>query len=175
MYCRIPLTETRGIWGRKGKEDPQQVPHDARPPTTKETTTKNVYSTSVGSTALPGSEANNYTHTKVQRKTTERTREWTKGISSTPAGQTRERMRKRRERENWDWVLGSRGRDWAAGPALMTVTAATSAAAGTNQRPPRADLAPSPCCARGLHSVRVAITLSPEKHVPGCEGSATLL
>ena len=36
----------------------------------------------------------------------------------------------------------------------MTVTAATSAAAGTNQRPPRADLAPSPCCARGLHSVR---------------------
>ena len=36
----------------------------------------------------------------------------------------------------------------------MTVTAATSAAAGTNQRPPRADLAPSPCCARDLHSVR---------------------
>ena len=36
----------------------------------------------------------------------------------------------------------------------MTVTAATSAAAGTNQYPPRADLAPSPCCARGLHSVR---------------------
>ena len=36
----------------------------------------------------------------------------------------------------------------------MTVTAATSLAAGTNQRPPRADLAPSPCCARGLHSVR---------------------
>ena len=35
----------------------------------------------------------------------------------------------------------------------MTVTAATSAAAGTNQRPPRADLAPSPCGARGLHSV----------------------
>ena len=26
--------------GRKGKEDPQQIPHDARTPTTKETTTK---------------------------------------------------------------------------------------------------------------------------------------
>ena len=36
----------------------------------------------------------------------------------------------------------------------MTVTAVTSAAAGTNQHPPHADLAPSPCCARGLHSVR---------------------
>ena len=63
-------------------------------------------------------------------------------------------MKKKRERENWDWDLGSRGRQGVAGPALMTVTAATSAAAGTNQRPPRADLAPSPYCARGLHSVR---------------------
>ena len=33
------------------------------------------------------------------------------------------------------------------------MTAATSVATGTNQRPPRADLAPSLCCARGLHSV----------------------
>ena len=64
------------------------------------------------------------------------------------------KKKKKRERENWDWDLGSRGRQGVAGPALMTVTAATSAAARTNQRPPRADLAPSPCCARGLHSVR---------------------
>ena len=62
---------------------------------------------------------------------------------------------------------------WAAGPALMTVTAATSVAAGTNQRPPRADLAPSPCCARALHSKM--LTLSPGKRVPRCEGSAALL
>ena len=107
--------------GRKGKEDPQQVPHDARTPTTKREDDQDVYSTSVGSAALPGSEASNYTYTKVQRKTTEGTREKTKGISSTPAGQTRERMKKKkkkkkrererereRERGNWDWDLGSR-------------------------------------------------------------------
>ena len=59
-------------------------------------------------------------------------------------------MKKKRERElGWCQGVGK----GVAGPALMTVTAATSAAAGTNQRPPRADLAPSPCCARGLHSV----------------------
>ena len=86
-----------GIWGkRKGKKRkiPQQVPHDARTPTTKETTTKNVYLTSVGSAALPESEASNYTYTKVQRKTTEGTREKTEG-----RGETRERMKKKRERE----------------------------------------------------------------------------
>ena len=62
--CRIPRIEMGGIWGkRKGKKRkiPQQVPHDARTPTTKETTTKNVYLTSVGSAALPESEASNYT------------------------------------------------------------------------------------------------------------------
>ena len=95
LFCRIPRIETCGIWGRKlkGKEDPQQVIHDARTPTTKETTTKNVYLTSVGSAALPESEASNYTYTKVQRKTTEGTREKTEG-----RGETRERMKKKREK-----------------------------------------------------------------------------
>ena len=61
-----------------------------------------------------------------------------------------------------------------AGPALMTVAAATSLAAGTNQRRlVRSDLV-RPCCARACTQC-VRITLSPEKHVPGCEGSATLL
>ena len=46
----------------------------------------------------------------------------------------------------------------------MIVTAATSAAAGTNQHPPGADLAPSPCCARGLHSV--ARDTEPRKTCP---------
>ena len=35
----------------------------------------------------------------------------------------------------------------------MTLTAVTSVGEGINQGPPRADLAPSLCCARGLHSV----------------------
>ena len=76
----------------------------------REKTTKNVYSTSVGSAALPGSEASSYTYTNVQRKTTERTREKTKGISSTPTGQTRERMKKKRERE-LGLESGVKGRD----------------------------------------------------------------
>ena len=97
--------ETRGIWGKKGKErkDPQQVPHDARTLTTKGTTTKSVYSTSVGSAALPESEASNYTYTKVQRKTTEGTREKTGG-----RGETRERMKKKKRQR--ELGLGSRGR-----------------------------------------------------------------
>ena len=76
------------------KKDPTQVPHDARTPTTKGRRRENVYLTSVGSAALPESEASNYTYTKVQRKTTEGTREKTEG-----RGETRERMKKKRERE----------------------------------------------------------------------------
>ena len=86
---------------REEKKDPQQIPHDPRTPTTKETTTKNVYLTSVGSAALPESEASNYTYTKVQRKTTEGTREKTEG-----RGETRERRKKKRERER-ELGLGS--------------------------------------------------------------------
>ena len=69
-------------------------------------------------------------------------------------------MKKKREgareeaRDKRTGIWGQGVGNGVAGPALMTVTAATSAVAGTNQRPPRADLAPSPCCARGLHSVR---------------------
>ena len=147
---KIPRLETRGIWGRKGKEDPQQVPHDARTPTTKETT-KNVYLTSVGSAALPESEASNYTYTKVQRKTTEETREKTEG-----RGETRERMKKKREKareEARDKRQETRERG-LAGPALMTVAAATSLAAETNQRPSREVRSSTPLLRTGLHSVR---------------------
>ena len=97
--------DTWNLGERKGKERkihnrfPTMHAHRQR----REKTTKNVYSTSIGSAALPGSEASNYTYTKVQRKTTEGTREKTKGISSTPTGQTRERererMKKKRERK----------------------------------------------------------------------------
>ena len=78
----------------KGRKDPQQVPHDARTPTTKGRRRENVYLTSVGSAALPESEASNYTYTKVQRKTTEGTREKTEG-----RGETRERENEEEERE----------------------------------------------------------------------------
>ena len=94
--CRIPRLETRGIWGKrtgKKRKIPQQVPQDARTPTTKGRRRENVYLTSVGSAALPESEASNYTYTKVQRKTTEGTREKTEG-----RGETRERMKKKREK-----------------------------------------------------------------------------
>ena len=67
----------------------------------REKTTKNVFSTSVGSAVLPGAEASNYTYTKVQQKTTEGTREKTKGISSTLTGQRREENEEE-ERGNWD-------------------------------------------------------------------------
>ena len=50
----------------------------------------------------------------------------------------------------------------------MTVAAATSLAAGINQRPSRGDVAHGP-------ALSARATLSPEKHVPGCEGSAALL
>ena len=92
---------------RERKERPTEVPHDARTPTTKETTTKNVYSTSVGSAALPESEASNYTYTKVQRKTTEGTREKTEG-----RGETRERMKKKRERTGTGFWGQGVGEGW---------------------------------------------------------------
>ena len=85
----------------KGRKDPQQVPHDARTPTTKETTNKNVYSTSVGSAALPESEASNYTYTKVQQKTTEGTREKTEGRS-----ETREKMKKKKRERTGTGIWG---------------------------------------------------------------------
>ena len=121
-----------------------KVPHDARTPTTKETTTKNVYLTSVGSAALPESEASNYTYTKVQRKTTEGTREKTEG-----RGETRERMKKKREKAREE--ARERG---MGGHALMTVAAATSLAAETNQRPSREVRTSTPLLRTGLHSVR---------------------
>ena len=87
--------KTRGIWGgggggRETKTHSRFVTMHADRQR-REKTTKNAYSTSVGSAALPRSEASNYTYTKVQRKTTEGTREKTKGISNTSMGQTRER------------------------------------------------------------------------------------
>ena len=153
--CKIPrLENTWNLGERKGKEGkihnkfPTMHAHRQR----RRRRRKNVYLTLVGSAALPESEASNYTYTKVQRKTTEGTREKTEG-----RGETRERMKKKREREKTGtgfWGQGV-GKGWTELLApLMIVTAATSAAAGTNQHPPRADLAPSPCCARGLHSVR---------------------
>ena len=54
------------------------------------------------------------------------------------------------------------------GHALMTAAAATSLAAETNQRPSRGDVAHGP-------ALSARATLSPEKHVPGCGGSANLL
>ena len=112
IICRIPRIETRGIWGRKGKKDPQQVPHDARTPTTTGKTNKNVYSTSVGSAALPGSEASDYTYTKVHEKINhynkaEKTRE-------TPTRQRSEKTEERecnsareekRRQESGDWLV----------------------------------------------------------------------
>ena len=65
--------------GERERKDPQQVAHEARTPTTKGKTTRNVYSTSARSAALPGIEASNFTCAKIQRKTTEGTREKTKG------------------------------------------------------------------------------------------------
>ena len=134
----------------------------------REKTTKNVYSTSVGSAALPGSEASNYTYTKVHEKINhynkaEKTRETlirqrSKKTEERECNSARE-QEKRRE-ETRERALG--------GPALMTVAAATSLAAGTNQRPSRGDVAHGP-------ALRARATLSPEKHVPGCEGSAALL
>ena len=50
----------------------------------------------------------------------------------------------------------------------MTAAAATSLAAETNQRPSRGDVAHGP-------ALSARATLSLEKHVPGCKGSATLL
>ena len=83
--------KTRGILGEKGKGRPTTgSPRCTHSNNEGRKTTKNVYSTSVGSAALPESEASNYTYTKVQRKATEGTREKTKGISSTPTGQMRE-------------------------------------------------------------------------------------
>ena len=52
----------------------------------------------------------------------------------------------------------------------MTAAAATSLAVETNQRPSRGDVAHG----RGP-ALSARATLSPEKHVPGCGGSATLL
>ena len=79
------------VWGGRERKDPQQIPHKARTPTTRENTTKNVYSTSVRSAALPGTEAGNFTYTKIQRKTTDGEREKTKG--------TQAHRRVKRERE----------------------------------------------------------------------------
>ena len=110
--CEIPRIKTRGIWGEgKGKKDPQQGSPRCTHRQRREKTARKVYSTSVGSAALPGSEASNYTYTKVQRKTTEGTREKIKGISSTPTGQTREREWRRRERER-ELGLGSGVKGW---------------------------------------------------------------
>ena len=109
---------------------------------------KNVYLTSVGSAALPESEASNYTYTKVQWKTTEGTREKTEG-----RGETRERMR-RRERERagtgiWGQGVGKGVSCWSC-----AYDHDSCHVSGCGNQSPRADLAPSPCCAPGLHSVR---------------------
>ena len=88
--CKIPRIKTRGIWGRRRRKTHNRFPTMHAHRQRREKTTKTVYSTSVGSAALPGSEASHYTYTKVQRKTTEGTREKTKRISSTPTGQRRE-------------------------------------------------------------------------------------
>ena len=135
----------------------------------REKTTKNVCSTSVGSAALPGSEASDYTYTKVHEKINhynkaEKTRETLtrQKIRENRRAGVQQCKRREEKQEARERGLG--------GPALMTVAAATSLAAGTNQRPFHEDVAHGPAL-----SARATCTLSPEKHVPGCEGSATLL
>ena len=80
----------------------------------REKTTKNVYSTSVRSAALPGTEASNFTYTKIQRKTTEGTREKINGTQEHRQIKSEKRMKKKRGRETgariWDLrVKGVRG------------------------------------------------------------------
>ena len=166
-----------GNMGYVEKGDPQQIPHEARTLTTKEKTTRNVYSTSVRSAALPGTEASNfnYTYRKILRKTTEGTGEKTRG---TQAHRRVIREWRRSVRREWRRRVRREGLGARGGPELLVLCLwpwqlPTSVAAGTNQHLPRADLAPSPCCAWGLHLV--CAPLSPGKRVPRSEGSAALL
>ena len=82
------MGERKGKEGKIHNKFPTMHAHRQR------RTTKNVYSTSVGSAALPESEASNYTYTKVQRKTTEGTREKTEGRGETRENEEEEEREK---------------------------------------------------------------------------------
>ena len=133
---------------------------------------KNVYLTSVGSAALPESEASNYTYTKVQQKTTEGTREKTEG-----RGETRERMKKKGERTGtgiWGREVGKGGGGLSCWPRAYDCDSCHVSGCG-NQSAPTAYRS----CTQPLLRTGPALSAWPhwaqEKHVPGCEGSATQL
>ena len=163
-------------WGRRRKEDPQQVPHEASTPTTREKTTKNVYLTSVRSAALPGTEASNFTYTKIQRKTTEGTREKTKGTQAHLRIKVR-REQRRREGEKLGMGSGIWGSRVGVGLGCWSSAYdrdSCHVSGRGNQSAPAACIScTQPLLRMGLHAV--THTLSPGKRVPGCEGSAALL
>ena len=100
------------FWGRKGKEDRQRVPHDARTLTTKGEDDQECLfdfgrersTTRIGDQQLHLHESPTKDNRKNKRKT--------KGISSTLTGQTRERMKKKKNRERELGLgFGVKGRD----------------------------------------------------------------
>ena len=91
--CKIPRGGTnviRRIWGRKKGKTHNRFPM------------RHAHRQRRRSAALPGSVACNYTHTKIQQKMTEGTREKTKGTQAHRRVK-REREWRRRKAEEWGW------------------------------------------------------------------------